>query len=205
MAARRTIERNHGISNMISAWQAVFWQMLQHRPDADRLREAALAGRLGEWTEALTGVVVATCEALGWRASAKRHPLDLLPMPRSEYLALDVMAFPTGLQRWPFPVAVFELENSRDDNRIAYSLWKVFCVRAELRVVICYRRSPEQGAPLVRFLQDEAVKAMPLADRMALGGETLVVVGSRDEAELFPYGFFRWWRLNSDAGGFEPM
>ena len=77
------------------------------------------------------------------------------------------MAFPAGAQHWPFPVAVFELENSRNDNRIAYSLWKVLCVRAELRIVFCYRRSPAQGASLVRFLQDDVVKAMPLADRIA--------------------------------------
>ena len=153
----------------------------------------------------LTSVVVAACETMGWQASAKWHPLDLLPMPRSEYLAMDVMAFPAGVRRWPFPVAVFELENSHEDDRIAYSLWKVLCVRAELRVVFCYRRSPDQGAPLVRFIQDDVVKAMPLAQRIALGGETLIVVGSRDEAEMFPYGFFRWWRLNTDIGGFEPM
>jgi len=78
-------------------------------------------------------------------------------------------------------------------------------VRAELRVVFCYRRSPAQGAPLVRFLQDEVMRAVPLADRIALGGETLLVVGSRDESELFPYGFFRWWRLNTNTGSFEPM
>lgn len=35
-----------------------------------------------------------------------------------------------------------ELENSRDSERIAYSLWKVLCVRAELRIVFCYRSLP---------------------------------------------------------------
>jgi len=98
---------------------------------------------------------------------------------------------------------VFELENSRNDNRIAYSLWKVLCVRAELRAVFCYRRSPDQGASLVRYLQDAVVKTIPLAERVALDGETLVVVGSREESELFPYGFFRWWRLDVNTGRFE--
>jgi hypothetical protein len=189
--------------NPSAQWQAAFWQAVQRHENAARLRDAALAGRLGDWTQALTGVVVVACGAVGWQASAKWHPLDRLPMPRSEYLGLDVMAFPAGAQRWPFPLAVFELENSREDDRIAYSLWKVLCVRAELRIVFCYRRSPRQGAPLVRFLQDEIVKTMPLADRMALGGETLVVVGSRDESDLFPYGFFRWWRLDVNTGRLE--
>jgi hypothetical protein len=186
-------------------WQAAFWRTLQCHANADPLRDAALRGCLGEWTQALTTVVVTACEAMGWQASARWHPLDLLPMPRSEYLALDVMAFPAGAQRWQFPLAVFELENSRDDNRIAYSLWKVLCVRANLHVVFCYRRSPNEGAPLARFLQHEVVRAMPLSERITLGGETLVIVGSRDESDLFPYGFFRWWRLNTDTGGFEPM
>jgi hypothetical protein len=100
---------------------------------------------------------------------------------------------------------VFELENSRTDDRIAYSLWKVICVSAELRAVFCYRRSPAQGAPLVRLLQDEVVRAMPLADRTKLSGETLMVAGSRDESDLFPYGFFRWWRLDANIGGFEAV
>jgi hypothetical protein len=193
---------------MDNTWHDAFWQIAQRRPGADRLRDAALAGRLGDWTQSLTGVVVAACEVLGWQASAKWHPLDLLPMQpggRSEYLALDVMAFPPGARRWQFPVAVFEMENSRTDDRIAYSLWKVICVRAELRAVFCYRRSPDQSAPLVRFLQNEVVKAMPLADRIKLGGETLVVVGSRDESELFPYEFFRWWRLDVNIGAFEAV
>jgi hypothetical protein len=187
-------------------WQAVFWNTVQQRENAAALREAAIAGRLGEWTQTLTGVVVSACESLGWQASAKWHFLELLPLPRSEYLALDVMAFPAGgAQRWQFPVAVFELENSRADDRIAYSLWKVLCVRTELRLVFCYRHSPKEGAPLVRFLQDQVLRAMPLADRVALGGETLVVVGSRDESDLFPYGFFRWWRLDVNIGAFEAV
>jgi hypothetical protein len=173
-------------------WQAVFWNTVQQRENAAALREAAIAGRLGEWTQTLTGVVVSACESLGWQASARWHPLDLLPMP-------------PGARRWQFPVAVFEMENSRTDDRIAYSLWKVICVRAELRAVFCYRRSPDQSAPLVRFLQNEVVKAMPLADRIKLGGETLVVVGSRDESELFPYEFFRWWRLDVNIGAFEAV
>jgi hypothetical protein len=87
------------MAELVSRWQAAFWQTLSLRKNAAPLRDAALAGRLGEWTQTLTGVVVATCEAMGWQASARWHPLDLLPMPRSEYLALDVMAFRAGAQR----------------------------------------------------------------------------------------------------------
>jgi len=98
---------------------------------------------------------------------------------------------------------VFELENSRDDNRVAYSLWKVFCIRATLRVVFCYRRDAEEGAELVRHLNEEVVRAMAIAERAALGGETLLVVGSRNEAATFPYGFFKDWTLDANTARFS--
>jgi hypothetical protein len=185
-------------------WQATFWQTLQQHASAGCLKEAALQSRLGEWTRALTTVVVATCEAMGWRASAKGHSLDL-PIAHSEYLGLDVIAFEAGQTRWRFPVAVIELENSRDDNRIAYSLWKVLCVRADLRIVFCYRRSAEQASALIRFLCDEVVGAMSLETRIKLEGETLVVTGSRDESAVFPYGFFKWWQFENNTGTFRRM
>lgn len=142
---------------------------------------------------------------MGWQASAKWHELDLLPMRGSEYLALDIMAFAGGDRRWRFPVAAIELENSRSDDRIAYSLWKVLCVRANLRIVFCYRPDAQQGAGLVRLLADDVVHALSLTERARLDGETVVVVGSRADAELFPYGFFKWWRLEPNTSEFELM
>jgi hypothetical protein len=106
------------------------------------LREAAIRGQLAKWTGALTGVVCSTCEAMGWKAAAKGNRSTLLPVPRQEYLALDVVAFePAGDRRWRFPIAAIELENSREDDKVAYSLWKVLCTRADLRIVFCYRKT----------------------------------------------------------------
>ncbi|MBI4516468.1 MAG: hypothetical protein HY699_11710 [Deltaproteobacteria bacterium] len=116
---------------------------------------------------------------------------------------LDVVAFePAGDRRWRFPVAALELENSRSDDRVAYSLWKVLCVRAALRVVFCYRRDATEGVALVRHLTDHVVRPMGIVERSNLGGETLLVVGSRDEAATFPYGFFKEWRLDPNTGRF---
>ena len=47
------------------------------------------------------------------------------------------------------------------------------------------------------------MKAMPIAERTNLEGETVVVVGSRNEADTFPYGFFQAWKLNTNTGLFE--
>ena len=184
-------------------WQSAFIGIVQQHEYSTPLKEAALQERLGYWTKVLTSVVVATSESIGWQASAKGHHLEMLPIARSEYLALDVMAFPDGENRWRFPAAIVELENSKDDNRIAYSLWKVLCVRADLRIVFCYRRSADESSTLIRFLRTEVIQAMALMNRMNLEGETLIVVGSRDDSGTFPYRFFKWWQLDTNTGTFR--
>jgi hypothetical protein len=181
----------------------MFLDHLRRDAHADLLRDAALRGQLGDWTRALTTLVVETCATMGWTAAALGRQPDQLPVPRSEYLALDVMAFAQDAAgRWRFPAAVMELENRSEIDFIAYSLWKLLCVRAELRVLYCYRRQPEEGRLLVQALTDQVVGAMPIEQRTRLDGETLIVVGSRGEAATFPYGFFRWWRLDKNTGRF---
>jgi hypothetical protein len=167
------------------------------------LKEASLDGKLGAWTKALTACVSSACGEMGWRASARAHHCELLPVRRSEYLALDIMAFTEGEKRWLFPTAVMELENSSDTDKIAYSLWKVLCVRAEFRVVFCYRKNAEEAPALIQHLRRDVIDAMSLHGRVKLEGRTFVVVGSRNDAETFPYGFFKWWELNTDTGHFE--
>ncbi|MBA2524267.1 MAG: hypothetical protein H0V18_00590 [Pyrinomonadaceae bacterium] len=183
-------------------WRAAFLQTVQQHDRAQPLKEAALEGRLGAWTKELTAVVVSTCQSLGWQASAKGHRLELLPVTGSEYLGIDVMAFAQGETRWRFPAAVIELENSQSDDRVAYSLWKVLCLRADLRIVFCYRRTVAKGSALMRSLREEAIEAIGVAGRMKLEGETLVVIGSYDSSSTFPYGFFKWLRLDNNTGTF---
>ena len=180
-----------------------FFACIRADDSAESLKQSALAGRLGEWTRALTTVAVRTCERMGWPASGRANKLNLLPVQRSEYLALDVMAFADGQKRWRYPKAVIELENNPNLDLIAYSLWKVLAVRADLRLVFCYRRSPELGTALVKHLRDEVIGAMGLTGRVALDGETVLVIGSRSESTTFPNGFFNWWCLNTNIGNFE--
>jgi len=185
-------------------WYGGFLDTVQKHEAAAALRDAALSGALSAWTKALTGMVVSTFQGLGWHGAARSHRSNLLPVPREEYLALDILAFETGGdRRWRFPVAVFELENSPDDDRVAYSLWKVLCVRASLRVVFCYRRDAGDGAEMVHHLSDEVVRSMGIGERASVGGETLLVVGSRSEASSFPYGFFKEWGLDTNTGRFR--
>lgn len=69
-------------------------------------------------------------------------------------------------------------------------------------MVLRYRRDAEKGAKLVRHLNEEVFRAMAIAERAALCGETLLVVGSRNEAATFPYGFFKDWTLDANTPRF---
>jgi hypothetical protein len=43
---------------------------------------------------------------------------------------------------------------------------------------------------------------MEIPERTAMIGETLVVVGSRDGTNTFPYGFFKDWLFDANIGRF---
>jgi hypothetical protein len=186
-------------------FRSAFFTAAQDGSASACLREAGLHGSLGEWTQALTTTVVEACEAIGLRASAKGHELDLLPVPRSEYLALDVTAFAEGPRRWIYPTLIAELENQVNPVFIAYALWKVLAVRAGLRVVLCYRKEREAVGELVSYLNREVVEALGVAARAGLEGETLLIVGTRGEASTFPHGFFAWFTLERNAGRFTTL
>lgn len=184
-------------------WREAFYETIERWEYAAVLKEASKKGPLREWTRLLTQMAVEACSRLNWLASARGHRLELLAISKGEYMSLDVVAFGDGQKRWRFPKAVFELENSLQDDRIGYSLWKVLCIRADLRVVICYRRTGDAVSDLVQSLRAEVVEFMGIHGRLCLQGQTLLVVGSREDAENFPYGFFKWWHLDENTGKFQ--
>ena len=117
-----------------------------------------------------------------------------------------MVALPGGEKPvWPLPVAVFELENSPRDRRVAYSLWKVICVRAALRVVFAYRPDWKESRKLVDELGQRVIGGLRLDERATLTGETVLVVGNRGEGETFPWGYFKFWMLNTNLGRFEKV
>ena len=190
-------------------WREAFANAVRQREVAEPLKKAALSVRLQDWTTLLTGVVVESCRSTGWTAAAKGHVFDELPQAGQEFLGLDVMAFEHGDGRgtsgWRFPVAVFELENSPSDDRVAYSLWKALCVRASLRVVFAYRPDWDAGIELVQRLGRDVVGAMNISTRTAFDDDTLVVLGCRGEGDTFPHGYFKTWRLNTNTGKFAKL
>ena len=191
--------------DQVAQWRNAFLKELQRSENATQLKSAALEARLGVWTKLLTDLVVESFRSMGWQASAKGNKLQLLPVSRSEYLSLDIVAFSSGTTRWRFPVAIAELENSADDDKVAYSLWKVMCVRNVIRIVFCYRADADKGSKLVHHLRDEVLHAMSLENRIQVDGQTLVVVGQKGEADTFPYSYFKWWLLDPNTSKFEQI
>ena len=121
-------------------------------------------------------------------------------MSRNEYLSQDVMAFAgvahgSGASQSPYASSRTRPTTPR----------RVLALEGPLRAVrhcgSCFATGPSQRlAPLVAALADMVVDAMPITSALPSRGETLVVVGSRDEAVTFPYGFFRAWKLNPTRG-----
>ena len=192
------------MTDLATRWASQFYAApADDPPAAGNLRDASLRADLARWTLTLTGVVVRSFEQLGFVAAGKGYRCSVLPVQRNEYLTQDVMAFPSTGTGWRFPAAVCELENSADADLVAYSLWKVLCIRCGLRILFCYRPEPGAGPAFVAGLATAVVDAMPIIERAGLAGEVLVIVGSRNESSTFPYGFFQAWKLNSNTRRFE--
>ena len=153
------------------------------RPRIGRLGEAAQGGcargQARNLDHDLTGSVVAACRVMGWRAAARGHLGDVLPVARNEYLALDVIAFSESEASWPLPVAVFELENSKHDvrsrtpsGRCCASVPRSSCLRLSSR--------REGGGRAVGRLTDSVIGGLSIDERRAIKGETSLIIGTEE-------------------------
>jgi hypothetical protein len=196
------------MTTLFETWHSAFGDYLGRHSVGANLKAAALAEDLRTWTNELTTAVVRSCEAVGWMAAAKWNPCRRLPKGGQEYLGIDVMAFPPEADlawRWPLPLAAFELENARSDVRVAYSVWKVLCIRAALRVIFAYRPDWERSRQLVGMVEREVIGGLGPDQRTSLDGQTVLAVGNRGEGETFPWGYFKFWMLNANLGRFEKV
>ena len=94
------------------------------------------------------------------------------------------------------------LENVAKKERIEYSLWKVMLLRTRLRVVFAYRSDWDQANGLVYSIGQGFIDRMTIDERAEIPGETVIVIGSRGEGETFPFGYFKYWRLDTNAAKF---
>jgi len=189
---------------LFASWHAAFVEVIRTSAIGEPLREASLAADLKAWTESLTTSVVQSCSKIGLIAAGKSHQLDLLPKQGQEYLSLDVMGFDQQAAhgRWPMPTAIFELENDKKDDRVAYSLWKVLCVKARLRVVFAFRPNWEAGRSSVAAIGDDVINSLSQLQVDDIRGDTAIIFGNRGEGEHFPDGFFKCYLLDTELKKF---
>jgi len=158
----------------------------------------------GAWTTLLGDMLERVGEGMGCyvvrnrksRSGKRRHP------DTGEHLGIDVMFFDAkeydsqpvnkyGKDPLIRPKAAIELENDDSFDKIAYCLWKVLCVRAPLKVLICYQTGLHHVRALRKHLKDVMEKG-----RLATGdkAEVLVLVGDEAQLESAEWGeYFTVW------------
>jgi len=121
-----------------------------------------------------------------------------------EYLTIDAFFIDKAAydprqkyDKWdPFvlPRAVVELENKYyDSEKISYCLWKILCIRAPIRVLICYQKGADKVTTLKQHLEDVIWQGSLMK---GTDGDLLVIIGDDDlvdEASWEEYfNVFEW-------------
>lgn len=136
-----------------------------------------------EWTEFVGKAVAGVAEKMGCYSRMRRKRAGK-GEDSGEYFNIDAIFF--DLKSYdrlksdkdydPFvlPQMAVELENSYDLDKISYCLWKLFCIRSPLRILVCYQER-KNGPRIVQ----ERLSAVIKKGRLAEGdsGQLLVIVG----------------------------
>lgn len=129
---------------MGSTWLKRFFRTLERAEYPENPWNAS------QWTRFLGDAVDRVSRQMKCRA-AMRRATTRGDERSGEYLNIDAIyfdgdaydaqskAYAAGYDPFVIPRVLVELENAADDDRVAYSLWKLLCVRAPLRVLISHR------------------------------------------------------------------
>lgn len=80
----------------------------------------------------------------------------------------------SGWDPFALPRAVVELENSYDRMKSSYCLWKILCVRAPIRALICYQRNTDKVVTLRQHLENVIWQGSLIK---GTDGDLLVIIG----------------------------
>jgi hypothetical protein len=117
-------------------------------------------------------------------------------------LFIDNKEYENENNNWdPFvlPSAAIELENNPRHDKIAYCMWKILCIRTQLRVLICYQGSSNKISDLISCLTQVISKGNLLEGNNNNDGELLVLVGDDslpEETEWIDYYSIYEWEGN---------
>jgi len=136
-----------------------------------------------EWTEFMKKVMERVakrmkCYVVQRRPHIKNESweylkIDAFFISNSDYERLNKKT-KKGWDPFVLPQTVIELENSNDKNKISYCLWKILCIRAPLRVLICYQNGTIKVSRLRKHLEGVIRQG-----RLMKGaeGDLLVIIG----------------------------
>ena len=158
-----------------------------------------------KWTEFLGKVLDVTGQKMNCsviRSRKKSSKGD----PSGEYLDIGAFYFDKsdydldigiGDDEDPFvlPRAIVELENSFDINKITYCAWKILCVRAPIRVLICYQKGMDNITSLAKHLENVIWQRDLLKGD---SGDLLVIIGNDKKGESDWEDYFSVFEWRSD-------
>lgn len=142
-----------------------------------------------EWTDFTERVMRVIAEKFGWKVMCNNKKDEKDPQ-RGEYLSIDAMFLKTKEKNqkdyWPqcLPEAVVEFENSYDNDKIKFCLWKILCIRSPLKVLICYKRNEDEVKNLFNTLK-EFIEKGNLMDEGA--GNLLIIIGNEEAEDKTPW------------------
>lgn len=156
-----------------------------------------------QWTEFIGKTMDAVADSFDCRL-ARRRPASAGPGESGEHLGIDHTFFSGrdakrlnfnryGRDPLALPSAVVESENGYDIDRISYCLWKTTCLRAPLKVLVCYQKGTKKVEQLQKHLEDVLREGL-LADKGS--GQVLVIIGDDSLPEAITwkqyFGAFLW-------------
>jgi hypothetical protein len=119
-----------------------------------------------------------------------------------EYLNIDGLYFdnneyddfvPEGHDPRVLPSAAVELENSYSQDKIAYCLWKLMCIKTPIRILICYQNKAENIVSLKDHLENVMLKGNLTKENKA---DVIVIMGDESISDEKPwkdyYSVFEW-------------
>lgn len=119
--------------------------------------------------------------------------IDAVFIANAEY---DLLKSGSKWDPFVLPQAVVELENRYDVERISYALWKILCVRAPIRVLICYQKGADKIMSLKKHLESVIWQGSLMK---GTGGDLLIIIGDDSLEAETPLGeYFKVFEWRND-------
>lgn len=185
------------------SWLNCFAQVIESERELRKQSGLGTSPKDGEWTSFMQGVMNLVADKINCEVTHLR-PKD--KARSGEYLNIDTFfvdkeAFQNKADDYdPFvlPAAIAELENSYDIDKISYCLWKILCVRAPIRVLICYQSNSGKVKELRQHLEKVIQDGQLMKED---NGDLLVIIGDESVINYKSYfnEFFSVFIWNNDG------